>query len=472
MAAVGDVGALPEPSGSSDLSGVGRSFSALMAGELANKMLRFGAAAVLARGLSPREYGLFNVGIAFSGILVVLTTFGLPEVVGRIVANEPAEAGRLGGMVATARVTATLVVGVIGLVVMEIVWPGHFLFGAAIVVMAAAMSATADWLGRALERMRLVAAGAAAGGVVALAGSIVVTLTTGSAAAGLAVFVAAEMAATAVYWTAVRRRDVRLGVAGLRPIMRRAWPVALSSAAIYSYYANLDTIIMAAARSESEAGVYSAAYRLYLTICIVGVFAAYAAFPRLSRSTGLDRIEVLVTRLRPTLAYLVGYGLVVVGVATLIGEELLQVLFGARFGAAADTLTLLCVSAAWYCVGFPIGYNLVAAERNRRFLAGALAGAGLNLALDLILIPEYGLIGAGVATTVGSIGAMATWLGVRGVTSRAARPVLLALVAVAAVALTGLRLDGARIPAGALLAVAGTIFLSLRLYRDRTRRTA
>ncbi len=52
-------------------AGIARSFSALLSGELANKVLRFGATAVLARSLSPSEFGLFNVGIAAGGILVV-----------------------------------------------------------------------------------------------------------------------------------------------------------------------------------------------------------------------------------------------------------------------------------------------------------------------------------------------------------------------------------------------------------------
>ncbi len=460
-AAIGSEGAV------GGLGNLARSFSALMAGELANKVLRFIAAAVLARGLSADDFGLFNVGIAVGGILVTLTTLGLPEVAGRAVAVDHARAPGLARLVAMARVTATVAIGVAGLVALELAWPGHLLFGVAIVAMAAAMSATADWAARGLERMRTVGLGAATGGLVALLGAIAVSVASGSAAAGLAAFVAGEVAATLVYWTAPRHGGGSRGVpvADLRPLLRRSWPVALSSLAIYSYYANLDTIILAATRSESEAGVYSAAYRIYLAANIVGIFAAYATFPRVSRLVASGHVDDLITRLRPALEPLLAYGVIAVGVAELFGRQLLEVCFGARFGAAADTFVLLLVSTAWYCVGYPIGYNLIAVERNRRFLLGALVGAGINLALNLILIPEVGMIGAGIATSVSIVAATALWLGTGGVRSRALRPVLVVAVLSSLGAVASLQWPGTAdaIGAGTVGAgLAGAVAIALR----------
>lgn len=54
-----------------------RYFRRLLSGELANKAFRFIAAVVLARALTPAEFGLFNVGIALSGIVVVLGSLGV-----------------------------------------------------------------------------------------------------------------------------------------------------------------------------------------------------------------------------------------------------------------------------------------------------------------------------------------------------------------------------------------------------------
>jgi O-antigen/teichoic acid export membrane protein len=299
---------------------------------------------------------------------------------------------------------------------------------------------------------------------------VVVGAASGSAAAGLAAFVVAELAADAVYWLAARG-EVRApgpgAAATLRPLLTRSWPVALSSIAIYSYVANLDTIILAASRSESEAGVYSAAYRIYLAANIVGIFAAYAAFPRLSRVSGLQRIETLIERLRPTLDLLVCYGVVTVGFAMLAGREALQLFFGDRFGTAGDTFTLLCLSTAWYCVGYPVGYNLIAAERNRRFLAGALTGAGLNLGIDLVLIPRVGMIGAGVATAISIVGATVVWLGVSGVLSRVARPVLAAALVSSGVAITSLLAEHSGRALGAITVLAGLAAATVVLVRRR-----
>src|SRR3954454_18088778 len=74
-----------------------RYFSALLAGELVNKLARFLAALLLARALTAHEFGIFNVGIAFAGILYTATTLGLTEIAGRRVAIAPEEAPTVSG---------------------------------------------------------------------------------------------------------------------------------------------------------------------------------------------------------------------------------------------------------------------------------------------------------------------------------------------------------------------------------------
>jgi O-antigen/teichoic acid export membrane protein len=110
---------------------------------------------------------------------------------------------------------------------------------------------------------------------------------------------------------------------------------------------------------------------------------------------------------------LLAYGAVIVGFAALLAEPVLKLVFGNAFGEATPTFILLCTAAAWYTVGYPAGYSLIAIDRNQRFLLGALAAGTLNLTLNIILIPPLGIEGAGIATVVAFSLAAITWLWAR-----------------------------------------------------------
>ena len=85
-------------SDSAESSTVLRSFGALVVGDLVAKSLRLVATILLARALPLDEFGLLNVAIALSGIVVTTTTLGLPDVGARDAAVTPqAQPGSLAG---------------------------------------------------------------------------------------------------------------------------------------------------------------------------------------------------------------------------------------------------------------------------------------------------------------------------------------------------------------------------------------
>jgi O-antigen/teichoic acid export membrane protein len=232
---------------------------------------------------------------------------------------------------------------------------------------------------------------------VALAGAAVVAATARSATAALIAFAVAETCATAVYWSTSRGRRPQPSLVGARALLRTAAPLAISAIAIYSYYAGIDTVILGVSHSTAEAGVYSAVYRVFLTFNVVAIFAAYANYPLTARRRGLAPTG-LASVMRWFLIFMGVYGAIVLGIAEIVQGDLPGLLFGSRFRDSGDTLILLCTATAWYCVGFPYGYNLVALGNARRFVVGALcAGVGC-VVLDLLLIPRYGMNGAAVAT--------------------------------------------------------------------------
>jgi O-antigen/teichoic acid export membrane protein len=408
----------------------------LLSGELVNKVLRFATFVVLARALSASDFGLVNVAIAISGTALVASSLGLPDLAARDAAIASERAGWLAGHVAVTRILALGTLSTVGILLATVAWPGHTSLLVMAAAMAVFMAASIDWLARGLERMSVVATANAAGGLTVLAGSLAVAKLSGNATAAVAVFALAECTVATVLWTYLCDiSKFEFGVSGMRSMLRRARPLAFSSLAIYMYYANLDTIILAASRSNNEAGLYSGAYRLFLVLNLVGVFAAYAMLPTLARLAAAG-VQIEADRLlRSMLAALAGYGLLTLALVELAGADVLGLLFGTQFRAASEAFVLLAAGVAWFVVGYPAGYSLIARGENARFLRGAATASILSVGLDIALIPPLGMSGAGLATMMAFAAATLVWLWARAMLGRAAVGILLSLTAASALAI-------------------------------------
>jgi O-antigen/teichoic acid export membrane protein len=449
-----------------------RSVGALAAGEIVNKAARFAAGVVLARELSLEDYGLVNVGIAIAGLLFVVSGLGLPETGSRDASVAPGRAAELVDRVLAGRLLVLAALSLVLAAVVALVAPGDLPAVALAIGMAAAAAVSVEWLLRGLERMGAVAVANAAGGIVVLLGTAVLVTTRTAAESALTIFVAGELAVSALTLAAARLpRPPRPRLTGLRSAVRRSWPLGASALVVYSYYANLDTILLSVTRSAEDAGLYSAPYRLFLALNVIGTFAAYALMPRIARAVaaGPAADRAAMVGLRRALLPLTGYGLLVLGLVEVNGDDVLRALFGAPFGGQDDVFVVLCLAVPWYTAAFPVGYALIARDANRRFFLGAAVAGALNIALNAALIPPFGPIGAAIATTCALVAGCIVWLRAHGMLSRAAVPAIALLALASAGGLVALASTALASLVGATTACAGILALAAGAVASRRR---
>lgn len=460
------------PSGGS-LRQAGKSISKLAAGEAVNKITRFVAAVILARTLSLSDFGIVNVGIAIAGILLTLTALGMPEYGARQVAVAPRDARRVAGVVLSVRVGALAGIAFVMIGATAIALSDQLVLITLSVAMAVGLSTSGDWLLRGREQMADAAGATALGGIVVLVGCGSLVLLLPTATAALIVFVMGEAsAAAATWWRAKLGRVEMPSWERIKQVVVASWPLGASGIIIYASYANLDSILLAILRSDAEAGLYSAPYRLFLAANAVTLFAAYSLLPMLSRSHHEGRLHEKRSLLLRAFTPLAGYGLIVLGAAELIGGAVLEGLFGADFADTGPLLILLCMSLPIYSIGYPAGYSLIGEQRNWQFFVGGAIAGGLNIALMSVLIPLYGTYGAAIATTVGLFGGALAWL-VLSRSLRASAPLVAGVVLATLLGIpasTGITLA---IPIGAATLLCGVIMFLAPVVRARSRnRTA
>ena len=106
-------------------------------------------------------------------------------------------------------------------------------------------------------------------------------------------------------------------------------------------------------------------------------------------------------------------------VVLFLGAPLIPHLVGNGFAAGVQALRWLCLLPAMRGIHQLTGCALTGMGFQRFRTAAQLSAAGLNLALNLLLIPRYGWHGAAWASlaTDGSL-AVATWLLLKGISKR------------------------------------------------------
>jgi O-antigen/teichoic acid export membrane protein len=474
------VSASAQPSGQDAGGGrrVAGSVALLTVGEIVNKLARFVAIVLLTRALPLDEFGLLNLGVALAGIAVVITRLGLPDLGARDIAIDDERSAELVGRIVTPQATALLGVTSLACAIVLVLAPDRVPFVALCGAGALGLALSADWLLRGMERMRQLAVATALGGLVALAGAIVVAAASHSALAGLGALAIADLAAAAWTWRSARmRRLPRPTLRGLQGLLAESWPLAITGAVTYAYLANVDTVLLAATRSTEEAGLYSAPYRLFLALNATAIFAAYALLPTVARKVAARAEEEAQRLILSCLPPLAGLALLCLGTAELVGGSMLSTLFGTPFGAMDTTFILLCAALPWYAVGYPAGYAAIAGGHQRRLLAGASIAAMLNIGLNVALIPPLGPEGAAVATTIAMIAAGCTWLAAQHLLGRMLTLIAVIALATAAAAAASL-VHEIRAGAGiativvgfAVLAVGGTDGMRRMLTERRARR--
>jgi O-antigen/teichoic acid export membrane protein len=203
----------------------------------------------------------------------------------------------------------------------------------------------------------------------------------------------------------------------------------------------LDVLLLGALRSTREAGIYSAAGR-YMTVGALFLGAVSQVFaPQVSRLLAVEET----TQARVVFQTATGWLTAAAGpiaVSMFAFAPAMLSIFGHAFQEGDWVLRILALAMAFNMVTGPVGVLLLMGGKSSWNMANAALGLALNVGLNLVLIPRYGMTGAAVAwaativsTNVGSVVLVWRFWGLQPF-GAAFRPV--AFVGVACYAITGM----------------------------------
>lgn len=183
----------------------------------------------------------------------------------------------------------------------------------------------------------------------------------------------------------------------VRTVMHAVGAMAVVSLASYGV-AYVDTFTLAIFRSNEDVGIYSLAYQIFTFVTALSAYWLTAALPEHARSSA-DGIELTEQLPLGRLLKYTGLWGALLALGGVVATFALPLIFGTDFEEATVPLLILLggsgVLAASY---YAFLAALVGARQSSLVAKVGMASVAVNIALDLILVPPFGIIGPAFAT--------------------------------------------------------------------------
>lgn len=182
-----------------------------------------------------------------------------------------------------------------------------------------------------------------------------------------------------------------------RPALRRSAALLIIITGAAVVHTRTDILMLGAMTGEAAAGVYAIASFLAaltpLALSIAGTVYSptMAGLIRKANTPALARLTSSIAAIGAcwSIAFFVP--------VCLAGDHMLSI-FGEAFVAGHVPLLILCIGNMAYSAAGPAGALLLMGGHDRSVAAITVASAAINVALNAILIPSLGTLGAAVAT--------------------------------------------------------------------------
>jgi O-antigen/teichoic acid export membrane protein len=180
------------------------------------------------------------------------------------------------------------------------------------------------------------------------------------------------------------------------------FPLLLASIG-FTFISSVDTLILTKFRTLSEIGVYNVVLPTSMFLITLGSSLALVLLPLISELWTMKKIKELSNIIKLIYKKVFAFVVPIALIVLIFSDLVLKVLFGESFVFGSDALRILCIGAIFFSVATINNNVLVAIGRPKEVTKIILSAAFLNLILNLILIPTYGIIGAAIATSVAYI---------------------------------------------------------------------
>lgn len=361
----------------------------------------------LARHLGPAAFGSYNYALSLALMMGAIATLGLDSIVVRELVREPQGAPSILGSAALLRLGGGALAVLVAVGAAALLRPGDnaALAMTALLSLASPLQAlsTIDlWFKSRVEARDVVLARNAAFLVATLIRVGLIMAGAPLIAFGWAFAAEAALGAAAAV---VAYRRHRGHLSGWRPAMWRArslladsWPLIFSGLLV-TLYLRIDQVMIGQMVGDAELGVYAAAVRVAEVFPLISGAIIASAYPAVVAAREADE-ALFYDRLRRLYALVAALGYAAALLTTVCAPFLIALLAGPNYAAAAPMLAVLAWAGLFSALGMARSAYLNAANLARLHTITVALGCLANVALNWLLIPGLGGLGAAIASLI------------------------------------------------------------------------
>lgn len=381
-----------------------------------DKILRMGMGLLVgvwvARYLGPEQFGLLNYAVAFVALFTSVATLGLNGIVVRDLVQDPSMAETTMGTAFMLSVLGGLSAFGLSLLAISYARPNDDLAKFIVVLLSLLMVLKATdvvryWFESQVQSKYVVSI---ENGVFLVFSTVKIGLILASAS--LIAFVWAILAEALIVavglmgmyaWRGGKLSAWRSRFTRAKTLLKDSWPLILSGLSIMVYM-RIDQVMLGQMLGDESVGIYSAAVRISEVWYFIPMAIVASVFPSIIEAK--KKSEALYyERLQKLLNVMVMLALAVAIPMTFLSDWVVTLLFGTAYHQAGSVLAVHIWAGIFVFLGVASGTWFLIEGLQRYSFYRILSGAVVNVGLNLILIPKFGVIGAAWATVVSQAGA-------------------------------------------------------------------
>lgn len=194
-------------------------------------------------------------------------------------------------------------------------------------------------------------------------------------------------------------RHFELGIA--KQLLRDSWPLIFSGLVVMIYM-RIDQIMIKEMLGEKEVGIYSAAMRLSEVWYFIPMLITQSLFPAIVTAKKINE-ALYILRLQRLYTFLVWMAIAVALPMTFLSNWVVELLYGVAYSESGPVLMIHIWTGVFVALGVASSSWLTNENLQHIALYRTLSGLVINIILNLVLIPTYGVIGAAIATVTAQL---------------------------------------------------------------------
>ncbi|MDR5171217.1 flippase [Methylobacillus flagellatus] len=378
---------------------------------IADKVLRMGVGLIvgvwIARYLGPEQFGLWNYVIAFTALFSAFATLGLDSIVVRDIVKYPDRTNKLLGTAFILKIFSGLIALIITLIAIYFVRGGEpnvmWLVGITAVGFIFQSINVIDFYFQAKVKSKYTVISATISFTIITIFKVIFLLTSAPleafVLAALAEIVMTSLFMIAAYYfngnhIKVWVFDKKIAVG----LLKDSWPLILSSFAIMIYM-RIDQIMIGDILDNEAVGLFSAAVRISELWYFVPMAIVNSVLPSIIDMKSKNEL-VYDKKVIKLFNVLVIIAIIIAVLMSFFSDVIVSVLFGKHYYSASSVLIIHIWTGIFVVLGVASSSWLTIEDMQKYSFYRTLNGCVVNVALNLLLIPKYGINGAAFSTVI------------------------------------------------------------------------